>query len=115
MISRDGRTPVPLPDEQIFLTQEKVAFSAVCGGGYPGHGGASYKGDGIIYLTNQRVCDGAYLLIRLTPGYLCNSTRAKRVQINDYSHKAFNGRTFRAAMVWSEQVSSLAGLEYSDK
>ncbi|CAG8483252.1 10027_t:CDS:2 [Funneliformis mosseae] len=54
MIASDGKSPVPLPGEKIILEQDKVSLVFDMGGGYPGNAG-TYKADGGIFLTNQRV------------------------------------------------------------
>jgi len=54
MIASDGKSPVPLPGEKIFLEQDKVSLVLDMGGGYPGNAG-TFKADGGIFLTNQRV------------------------------------------------------------
>ncbi|CAG8589021.1 4142_t:CDS:2 [Paraglomus brasilianum] len=54
MISQDGRSLVPLPGEKVFFSQEKTSVALDMGGGYPGNPGGIYKGEGIIYVTNQR-------------------------------------------------------------
>ncbi|CAG8487184.1 2005_t:CDS:2 [Acaulospora morrowiae] len=54
MIASDGKTPVPLPGEKYLFSQEKVVFELDLGGGYPGNPG-TYKADGNIFITNQRI------------------------------------------------------------
>jgi len=54
MIASDGKSPVPLPGEKILSEQNKVSLVLDMGGSYPGNA-ETYKADGIIYLTNQRV------------------------------------------------------------
>ncbi|ORX59777.1 hypothetical protein DM01DRAFT_151005 [Hesseltinella vesiculosa] len=54
----DGRTPVPLPQEKMFFTQDKVSLVLDCTqpNVYPGHGtSAKWAAHGEVTISNQRV------------------------------------------------------------
>ncbi|KAI9137307.1 hypothetical protein BKA69DRAFT_928294 [Paraphysoderma sedebokerense] len=55
LLEADGKTPVPLPGEKIYFTQNGVRFEFESGNGYPGLGGNYYAKTVILYLTSLRV------------------------------------------------------------
>ncbi|CAO3635402.1 unnamed protein product [Cunninghamella blakesleeana] len=57
MLSQDGRSPVPLPQEKMFFSQESVKMVLDCNenSGYPGNTGGYWDRKGTVYLSNQRI------------------------------------------------------------
>ncbi|KAI9302100.1 hypothetical protein BJ944DRAFT_153481, partial [Cunninghamella echinulata] len=56
MLSQDGQSPVPLPQEKMFFTQDAVKLVLDCNeNGYPGNTGGHWESKGTVHLSNQRI------------------------------------------------------------
>ncbi|KAL0080255.1 hypothetical protein J3Q64DRAFT_1759175 [Phycomyces blakesleeanus] len=56
MLGPNGQTPVLLPGEKVFTTQNAVKMVLDCNeNGYPGNAGGYWEADGTVTLTNQRI------------------------------------------------------------
>ncbi|KAF1798797.1 hypothetical protein V8B55DRAFT_1522407 [Mucor lusitanicus] len=59
MLTQDGKSPVPLPQEKMFTTQPHVKMVLDCNdsaGGYPGHSEGYFESSkGTVILSNQRI------------------------------------------------------------
>ncbi|OBZ83228.1 hypothetical protein A0J61_08721 [Choanephora cucurbitarum] len=59
MLTQDGRTPIPLPQEKMFFTQSDVKLILDCNeseAGYPGHTEGYFESNkGTVILSNQRI------------------------------------------------------------
>ncbi|KAI8391016.1 uncharacterized protein BYT42DRAFT_555271 [Radiomyces spectabilis] len=56
IISPNGTSPVPLPQEKFFFQQHSVKVVLDCNeNGYPGNSGGYWQGTGHVTLTNQRI------------------------------------------------------------
>ncbi|KAI8336338.1 hypothetical protein BC941DRAFT_428931 [Chlamydoabsidia padenii] len=56
MLSNDGRSVIPLPQEKVFFTQDKIKLELDCSeNDYPGNSGGHWTSQGLVILSNRRI------------------------------------------------------------